>query len=299
METIAKFSNMSTVEKLKYVHDLEKSKDLTQLKYLGENIKQIQDLMKELKEVGRLTELTHFEKCISTLQQVAISTAKNVTTRTVENAIMGKVVTPALSSLMSGLKPTIKKHVDKSIRENIDQEKLKSSSYEDMQNIIKEIRESIDYETVMGIFKDAVLGITKYCSNWKVQLGVLAVDQYISWKEVYNYAKDLCKKINDKLKSTGKSINQNIDELINQLIEQLSEEMYAQVVSTTTKTCKDVYLVGKSAYTNYKQEKQEEAKCLEINKEFKEGGLAGQEQAKALSDVIKKALFIFMKKTVT
>ncbi len=34
----------------------------------------------------------------------------------------------------------------------------------------------------MGIFKDAVLGITKYCSNWKVQLGALAVDQYISWK---------------------------------------------------------------------------------------------------------------------
>ncbi|AFC70032.1 preprotein translocase subunit SecA [Rickettsia amblyommatis] len=293
METIAKFSNMSKVEKLKYVQDLEKSKDLTQLKYLGENIKQIQDLMKELKEVGRLTELTHFEKCISTLQQVAISTVKNVTTRTVENAIMGKVVTPALSSLMSGLKPTIKKHVDKSIRENIDQEKLKSSSYEDMQNIIKEIRESIDYETVMGIFKDAVLGITKYCSNWQVQLGALAVDQYISWKEVYNYAKDLCKKINDKLKSTGKSINQNIDELINQLIEQLSEEMYSQVVSTTTKTCKDVYLVGKSAYTNYKQEKQEEAKCLEVNKDFKEGGLAGQEQAKALSDVIKRPVHIY------
>ncbi len=293
METIAKFNKMSKVEKLKYVHDLEKSKDVTQLKYLGENLKQIQDLMKELQEVGKLTELTHFEKCISTLQQVAISTVKNVTTRTVENAIMGKVVTPALSSLMSGLKPTIKKHVDKSIRENIDQEKLKSSSYEDMQNIIKEIRESIDYETVMGIFKDAVLGITKYCSNWKVQLGALAVDQYISWKEVYNYAKDLCKKINDKLKSTGKSINQNIDELINQLIEQLSEEMYAQVVSTTTKTCKDVYLVGKSAYTNYKQEKQEEAKCLEVNKDFKEVGLAGQEQAKALSDVIKRPVHIY------
>ena len=147
----------------------------------------------------------------------------------------------------------------------------------------------------MGIFKDAVLRITKYCSNWKVQLGALAVDQYISWKEVYNYAKDLCKKINDKLKSTGKSINQNIDELINKLIEQLSEEMYAQVVSTTTKTCKDVYLVGKSAYTNYKQEKQEEAKCLEINKEFKEGGLAGQEQAKALSDVIKRPIHIYEK----
>ncbi len=60
METIAKFSNMSKVEKLKYVQDLEKSKDLTQLKYLGENIKQIQDLMKELKEVGRLTEFNSF-----------------------------------------------------------------------------------------------------------------------------------------------------------------------------------------------------------------------------------------------
>ncbi|MDR3291723.1 MAG: hypothetical protein LBT10_06205, partial [Methanobrevibacter sp.] len=292
METIAKFSNMSKVEKLKYVDDLNKSKDLKQLKYLGKNIKQIQDLLKELQKVGKLTELTHFEKCISTLQQVAISTTKSVTRRAVENIIMSKVVTPALSSLMSELKPIIRKHVDKSVRENIDQEKLKSGIYEDIQNIIKEIKECIDYETVRDIFKDAVLGITKHCSNWRVQLGALAIDQCISWKEVYNYAKDLCKKINDKLKSTGKSTNQNIDELINQLIEQLSEEMYAQVVSTTIKTCEDVYSVGRSAYRNYTQEKQEEAQCLEINKDFKEGGQAGQEQAKALSDVIKRPIHI-------
>lgn len=293
METIAKFSNMSKAEKLKYVDDLNKSKDLKQLKYLEENVKQIPALLKELQEVGKLTELTHFEKCISTLSQVAITTTKSVVSRTAENVIMNKVVTPALSSLMSGLKPIIKEHVSKSIRENIDQEKLKSSTYEDVQNIIKEIRESINYETIKNIFKDAILGITKYCSNWRVQLCALAVDQYVSWKEVYNYAKDLCHKINCKIKSTVKSVNHNVEELINQLIEQFSEEMYSQVVGTTIKTCKDVYSVGKSAYENYQKEKEEEATCLEINKDFKEGGQAGQEQAKALSDTIKRPICIY------
>jgi len=293
METIAKFSNMSKAEKLKYVDDLNKSKDLKQLKYLEENVKQIPALLKELQEVGKLTELTHFEKCISTLSQVAITTTKSVVIRTAENVIMNKVVTPALSSLMSELKPIIKEHVSKSVRENIDQEKLKSSTNEDVQNIIKEIRESINYETIKNIFKDAILGITKYCSNWRVQLCALAVGQYVSWKEVYNYAKDLCHKINCKIKSTVKSINHNVEELINQLIEQFSEEMYSQVVSTTIKTCKDVYSVGKSAYENYQKEKEEEATCLEINKDFKEGGQAGQEQAKALSDTIKRPICIY------
>jgi hypothetical protein len=293
IETIAKFNNMSKVEKLKYVDDLNKSKDLKQLQYLGENIKQIQVLSKELQEVGKLTELTHFEQCISTMKQVVMSTTKSVTSRVAENIIMSKVVTPALSSLMLELKPMMKKHVDKSIRENIDQEKLKSSSYEDIQNIIKEIRESIDYETIKDIFKDTILALTKYCSNWRVQLCALAVDQYDSWQKVYNYAKNLCEKINGKLKSTAKSINQNVDELINQLIEQFSEEMYSQFVSTTVKTCKDVYSVGRSAYANYRQEKKEEATCLEINKDFKEGGQAGQEQAKALSDVIKRPIYIY------
>jgi hypothetical protein len=293
METIAKFSNMSKAEKLKYVDDLNKSKDLKQLKYLEENVKQIPALLKELKEVGKLTELTHFEKCISTLSQVAVTTTKSVISRTAENVIMNKVATPALSSLMSGLKPIIKEHVSKSIRENIDQEKLKSSTYEDVQNIIKEIRESINYETIKNIFKDAILGITKYCSNWRVQLCALAVDQYVSWKEVYNYAKDLCHKINCKIKSTVKSVNHNVEELINQLIEQFSEEMYSQVVGTTIKTCKDVYSVGKSAYENYQKEKEEEAQCLAINKYFKEGGEAGQEQAKALSDIIKRPICIY------
>ncbi|MDN3030001.1 MAG: hypothetical protein QMO91_01325 [Candidatus Tisiphia sp.] len=293
METIAKFSYMSKAEKLKYVDDLYKSNDLQQLKYLGENIKQISELSKELQEVGKLTELTHFEKCISTMKQVAMITTKNVATRTVESVIMSKAVTPALNLLMLELKPTIRKHVDKSIRENINQERLKSSSYEEIQNIIKEIRESIDYETIKDIFKDAILGITKYCSNWRVQLCALAFDQYDSWQKVYNYAKNLCEKINGRLKSTGKSINHNIDELINQLIEQFSEEMYSQFVSTTIKTCKDVYSVGRSAYENYKHEKKEEAKCLEINKAFKAGGLAGQEQAKALSDVIKRPIHIY------
>jgi hypothetical protein len=292
IETIAKFNNMTKIEKLKYVDDLNKSKDLKQLQYLGENIKQIQALSKELQEVGKLTELTHFEQCISTMKQVAMSTTKSVTSRIAENVIMSKVVTPALSSLMLELKPMMRKHVDKSIRENIDQEKLKSSSYKDIQNIIKEIRESIDYETIEDIFKDTILALTKYCSNWRVQLCALAVDQYDSWQKVYNYAKNLCEKINGKLKSTAKSINQNIDELINQLIEQFSEEMYSQFVSTTVKTCKDVYSVGRSAYANYRQEKKEEATCLEINKDFKEGGQAGQEQTKALSDVLKRAICI-------
>ncbi len=293
MEAIAIFNNMSKADKLKHVDDLQKANNLKELKNLEEHIKQIPALLNELKEVGKLTELTHFEKCISTLSQVAVSTTIGTTKRVAENVIMNKVVTPALSSLMSGLKPTIKEHVSKSIRENIDQEKLKSSTYEDIQKTIKEIRESIDYETVKGIFKDAILGITKYCSNWRVQLCALAVDQYVSWKEVYNYAKDLCHKINDKIKSTVKSVDHNVEELINQLIEQFSEEMYSQVVSTTIKTSQDVYSVGRSAHKNYQKEKREEARCLEINQDFKQGGQAGQEQAKALSDLKKKPVHIY------
>uniref|UniRef100_A0A1L8DFD7 Putative preprotein translocase subunit seca n=1 Tax=Nyssomyia neivai TaxID=330878 RepID=A0A1L8DFD7_9DIPT len=291
MEVVAKFSKMNNIEKLKYIENLEKTKNFEHLKYLGQNINQI-DHLRKLEKAGKLRDLTRYEKCMTTLKQVAITTGKGIAMRTAENVIMSKIVTPQLSSMLSGLKPEIRKYVEKSVKENIDKEKLKYCNQEDLQKIMQEIRDSIDYEAIMGIFREAILGISKHCSNWRVQLCALALDQYVSWKKVYDYTKDLCIKINQKIKTTEKT-NANIDEIINQLTDQLAEEMYSHVVSNTAKTCKDVSTVGVQAFMNYKKERKEIRSCMEIIKEFKDGGVAGQEQATAVSDVLKRPIHIY------
>ncbi|BES99166.1 SecA DEAD-like domain [Nesidiocoris tenuis] len=294
METIAKFNRLSKAEKLKFVEDLEKSGSdgFKQLQNLGSELSQIEQL-RELERLGQLGEMTHLEKCVSTLQQVAISTAFGVTQKVATNQIMSKVINPALSKMMSGLKPKIKEHVSLSVRANIDEDKWRRASAEDIKNAIAEIKNSIGFETIKNIFRDAVIGISKYCNNWQVQLGALAIDQFVSWKEVIDYARDLCLKINAKLRPTGDGVGEHFEELLNRFIDQLSEEMYALAISTTVKSATDFYSVGKSAYGNYKAAKREEAKCMEIHKEFENGGQAGLEQAAAAADAEKICIHIY------
>lgn len=291
METLARFKDMTKLEKLFYIDEL-KNTDLKRLQYLGENIKEFDILMRELQETGTLIELTQADKVISTLRQLTINIATDVTIKTVEYAIISKIITPILASTMTGLKPIIEKHVEKSVRENIDRKKLKYTCFKEIQNIIEEIKQTIDYETVQEIFKNTITGIAKSCNNWKIQLGAFAFDQCSSWIEIYNHAKYLCGKINNKLKDEGEILNENIEKLMKKLIDQLSEEMYSLLISTTIKTCKDLYVVGRSLRANYKRETKEISKCLEINESFKNGGPAGQEQINALSDDLNRPIHI-------
>ncbi len=294
LETISKFNNMTKAEKLCYLQDLEKTKDITKLNHLGNEVSQLSALAKELESVGKLIDPTHFEKCAATFKSVAISAAKGAGQRVIENQIMSKVVTPTLSSLMSGLEPVIRKHIAEAIK-SIDKKKLRSNTSDEIMNAIRDIRNSIDSETVRDIFKDAILGMTKYANNWKIQLGSLLIDQAISWEKVYSYTQDLCKKLDSRLKTGDIIINQDkeVEKIIEVLIGQFSQEIYGQVVSNTIRTTKDIYSVGKSAYGNYKKEKQEEAKCLKINESFKRGGEAGQEQMYAMSDQLKRPIEIY------
>ncbi|CAH2001951.1 unnamed protein product [Acanthoscelides obtectus] len=288
MEVLTKFSKMSDAEKLKYYKELKKSKNLTELTYLGKNLQEI----RILEETGiRINELTRFEKCLSSLQQVSSSIARNVTQRTAEHVIMNKVITPMLSSSMAGLKPKIKEQVAKSVRKNIDREKIRRATLDDVQNIIKKINDSINFDTIKDIFKDTILGITKYCSDYRIQLASLAIDQYRCWEELYNYVENLCKSININL-GQSEFENHNTDELINELIEQISEVVYGKLLNAITKTCRDIHSVGKSAYQNYKKNEEEKAKCLKINEAFRKGGPASQEHVRALSDVIKRPIHI-------
>ncbi|XP_055692689.1 uncharacterized protein LOC129795438 [Lutzomyia longipalpis] len=291
MEIVAKFNKMSNVEKLKYFNELKEANNLQHLKYLGENLKQINQL-KQLEMAGRLTELTRYQKTMAALKHIAMTTAKGIAVRTAQTVIITKIVTPQLSSMMEGFKPAIRRHVKKAVEENINREKLQRTNQEELQKVMQEIRDAIDYETILGIFRDAILGMSQHCSNWQVQLCALAIDQYVSWKRVYDFAKDLCKKINQKLKSSGDA-KSNVDELIGNLTDQLTEEMYNHVVSNTIKTCRDVSSVGLKAFRNYKNERKKIQTCLDIIKEFKNGGVAGQEQATALSDVLKRPIHIY------
>uniref|UniRef100_A0A1B0C9P5 Protein translocase subunit SecA n=1 Tax=Lutzomyia longipalpis TaxID=7200 RepID=A0A1B0C9P5_LUTLO len=291
MEIVAKFNKMSNVEKLKYFNELKEANNLQHLKYLGENLKQINQL-KQLEMAGRLTDLTRYQKTMAALKHIAMTTAKGIAVRTAQTVIITKIVTPQLSSMMEGFKPAIRRHVKKAVEENINREKLQRTNQEELQKVMQEIRDAIDYETILGIFRDAILGMSQHCSNWQVQLCALAIDQYVSWKRVYDFAKDLCKKINQKLKSSGDA-KSNVDELIGNLTDQLTEEMYNHVVSNTIKTCRDVSSVGWKAFRNYKNERKKIQTCLDIIKEFKNGGVAGQEQATALSDVLKRPIHIY------
>ncbi|XP_055523905.1 uncharacterized protein LOC129717778 [Wyeomyia smithii] len=293
LETLAKLSKMSNLEKLNFYEKLKTSNDLNQLKQLGDQIHQLEKLAAEMKQIGKLSEITRFQACVTSLQQVAVSVATNVAKRTVEHVVMSKLVTPALSSAMGAVKPTLRKHVEKSVRETIDKDKLKYFLMEDIQTIIKEVRGTIDFGTVAGILKDSIMSLSKYCSNWRVQLCALAADQFISWKEVYCYVTKLCKDINRKLISRAELIKSDIEKLLHLLTDQFTEELYAQFISATVKTCKEVYSVGKSAYGNYTLERKRIARCLELNQNFREGGLAGQEQATALSDEIKRPIYIY------
>ncbi|VEN35390.1 unnamed protein product [Callosobruchus maculatus] len=293
LETVAKYSQMSKAEKLQYFQDLERTKDVKKLNYLGGYLNELQALQNEYLLTGRLTESTHFGNCISSFQQVTHSASHGVAQRIIENVIMNKVVTPGLSSLMSRFKPEIEKQVEESVRKNIDKEKLRYSSLKEIQKVIKDMKESIDLSTIRDIFKDAILGITKHCNDWRVQLVSLAVDQYYCWEKLYNYVEGLCKSINSKLKSSGVAENENMEELINYLVKQLSDEVYALFLSSVAKTGRDVYSVGRSAYQNYKKQKQEEAKCFEIDEGFRKGGPASQEHARALSDAIKRPIHIY------
>nr|CAH7769926.1 unnamed protein product [Callosobruchus chinensis] len=293
LETVAKYSQMSKMEKLKYLHELEKTKDLKKLNYLGGYLNEFQALQSEFQLTGGLRETTHFENCISTFQHVAHGTAQGVAQRIFENFIMNEVVTPGLSSLMSRFRPKIETQVEESVRNNIDKEKLTYYTIKEIQCIIKHIKESIDFETIRDIFKDAILGITNYCNDWRVQLVSLTIDQYCCWRKLYNYVEYLCKSINVKLEYLGVSKHQDIEELINYLVKQLSDEVYAQFVSTVSKTARDVYSVGRSAYRNYKEEKQERTRCFEMDERFRKGGPASQEHARALSDAIKRPIHIY------
>ncbi|XP_053695325.1 uncharacterized protein LOC128742863 [Sabethes cyaneus] len=293
LEAIAKLSQMSKVEKLNHYNKLKNSNDLKGLKNLGDHVNELQNLAKEMEQFGKLSEITRYEQCVTSLKQVAVTVGKNVVTRTAEHVVMSKIVTPALSHTMSGIKPTLRTHVDRSIRENIDRDRLKFHCMEDVQGIIKEIRETIDFGTVAGIFRDTILAMTKHCSNWRVQLTALAVDQFNSWQQVYCYVSKLCNDINKRFRCSGEPKNGDTEKLLVLLTDQFTEELYAQFISTTVKSCRDVYSVGKSAYGNYKQERKRIERCLELVQNFREGGLAGQEQAAALSDELKRPIYIY------
>ncbi|XP_058825669.1 uncharacterized protein LOC131685754 [Topomyia yanbarensis] len=290
MEILAKFSKMTDAEKLKFLKDALSSNNLKELKHLGDHVQ----LYQSLSQAKTLTELTRLEQCVTSLKQVAFGAVKNASTRVVQQVIMNKVISSMLVPFLSPVKPTLRKHVEKSVKESLDTEKLKFCSIEDIQTAINKIHTSIDFGTVAGIFKDTILSMSKHCNDWRLQLGALAVDQLFTWKDVYDYVKKLCLKINDKLSSNGKQIKtEDVEKLQHQLIEQLTEELFAIFTSATVKTGNDVITVGMSAFGNYKQEKEREAQCLEQNRNFREGGAAGQEEATALSDVIKRPIHIY------
>ncbi|XP_058803671.1 uncharacterized protein LOC131671332 [Phymastichus coffea] len=288
MEAIAKFNSMTKMEQLKFIENARKSNDLKHLKLLGSNISQYQHLLKELRETGRLQELTRLHK----LGQVSMNISINVVFNIGKHILITKIVFPVLASVMSDLRPIVKQHVEKAVKENIDREKLKYTSFEEITTIIQKIKNSIDYKTIIDILKNTILGICKHCNNWKVQIGALAFDQFSSWYEIYNCAKNICRQIDRELKSSGESVNKNVDEIIDKLIKLLSEEIFSYIVSNTIKTCEDVYAVGKSARANYRRKAKIRKKCIELCENFKMDGLSGQEQIIALSDCIRRPIRI-------
>lgn len=285
METLAEFNN--AIDKAKYLESLNhlsEAEKLAKLKHLGDRVKNITDV------VTKLGLKSFAKQYFVALQKVALSTTKQL----VMNKVTESLVVPFISMLLDDLKPMLEKHVKQAILNKIDKDKLKSNNMNDINASIKEIRDSIDMKIVYQIFYESIMGIAKHCNNWKLQLCALSVDQFFSWKDVYTYATDLCKNLNQKLKISDQK-NQSdgeVDKIVNDLSKQITDEMHNAIANNIVKSCRDICTVGFSAHQNYHEDLLKKAECLKFNREFKEGGQAGLEQANALSDVYQRPIHI-------
>lgn len=282
MKHLAKFNKLSTAAqemKLeKYAMDSTKT-----TKY---NL-----LLGSFNEMKQVSNLSYFRNLSMTLQNVAITSTKQI----VMGEVMGRIVTPIVGKLMSSLKPTVVEKVKNSVNENIDKEKMNFNNFEDIHKALKEIRETVGFKEILVVVINASLELSKNCNNWRVQIASLVVDQLTIWTSVYKFTKTMCGKLNEKLKSSSESVKNSeteVEENVEKICALFSDELYQLIVTTTIKTTKDFYTVGKSAYKNYQNETIEIAKCNEKIEEFKEYGPTGQEEINAFCDVEERPLHI-------